>query len=103
MQHAPRKSPFPPSVSGPFRRRLAPCAAIIAATLALAGCTTLNNPPAAEDDALKTPSQSNLTSLSEVIVKHPDDPQAYNMRGSVYGETGRNDLALVDFSQAISL
>ena len=72
--------------------------------LALAGCATLGNPPAADNDTpLYTTSQSNLTSLSEVIEKHPDDPQAYNMRGSVYGEAGRNDQALADFNKAISL
>ena len=26
---------------------------------------------------------------TEVIQKHPDDPQAYNMRGSAYGEAGK--------------
>ncbi len=40
------------------------------AALALAGCTTLGNPPAADNDsALYAPSQSNLASLSEVIDK----------------------------------
>ena len=53
--------------------------------------------------ALYATSQSNLTSLSEVVEKHPDDPQAYNMRGSVYGEAGRNEQALADFNKAISL
>ena len=38
-----------------------------------------------------------------MIEKHPDDPQAYNMRGSVFGEAGRNDQALADFNKAISL
>ena len=72
--------------------------------LALAGCATLGNPPASDnDDPLYATSQSNLTSLSEVIEKHPDDPQAYNMRGSVYGEAGRNEQALADFNKAISL
>ena len=35
--------------------------------------------------------------------KHPDDPQAYNMRGSVFAENGRNEQALADFNKAISL
>ncbi len=77
--------------------------AIIAA-FALAGCSTLGGAPSAEkEDPALTTAQPNLTSLSEVITQHPGDPQAYNMRGSVYGESGRNDLALVDFSKAISL
>ena len=78
--------------------------ALLVAAFALAGCTTLGNPPAADNDGpLYATSQSNLTSLSEVIEKHPEDPQAYNMRGSVYGEAGRNDQALADFNKAIGL
>src|SRR6202035_2748136 len=72
--------------------------------LALAGCTTLSNTPASDANVpLDATSKSNLTSLGEVIDKHPDDPQAYNMRGSVYGEAGRNDQALADFNKAIGL
>ena len=82
--------------------RIAPGIAVgsvlLAAALALAGCATMGNPPASDvDSPLDATSQSNLTSLGEVIEKHPDDPQAYNMRGSVYGEAGRNADALVDF------
>ena len=62
--------------------------------LALAGCATLGNPPAAENnDPAYTTAQPNLASLSEVIEKHPSDPQAYNMRGAVFGDAGRNDEA----------
>ena len=75
-----------------------------AAAFALAGCAGLGNPaPGENDTALYATSQSNLTSLSEVIEQHPNDPQAYNMRGSVYGEAGRNEQALADFSKAVSL
>src|SRR5258708_2940952 len=71
---------------------------------ALAGCATLGNPPAAENnDPAYATAAPNLTSLSEVIEKHPNDPQAYNMRGSVFGEAGRNEQALADFDKAISL
>src|SRR5271163_1702661 len=79
--------------------------AVVAMALqALAGCATLSGPSASDNDtALYATSQSNLASLSEVIQKHPEDPQAYNMRGAVYGETGRNDEALADFSKAVSL
>src|ERR1700719_4820920 len=74
------------------------------AAFALAGCTTLGNPPAAENnDPAYATAAPNLTSLSEVIEKHPNDPQAYNMRGSVFGEAGRNEQALADFNKAISL
>ena len=81
-------------------------AAVLATALALTGCATLGNPPASDAGAgegLLATSQANLTSLGEVIAKHPDDPQAYNMRGTVYGEAGRNDQALADFNKAIGL
>jgi tetratricopeptide (TPR) repeat protein len=76
----------------------------VLAALGLAGCATMGNPPASDTETpLNSTSQSNLTSLGEVIDKHPDDPQAYNMRGSVYGEAGRNEEALADFDKAIVL
>jgi Tfp pilus assembly protein PilF len=72
--------------------------------LALAGCATVSNPSASDQDKPLYPgSQSNVASLSEVIAAHPDDPQAYNMRGVVYGEAGSNEPALADFNKAISL
>jgi tetratricopeptide (TPR) repeat protein len=72
--------------------------------LALAGCATPGTPGASEGDKPLYPGpQSNVASLSEVIGAHPDDPQAYNMRGSVYGEAGRPEQALADFNKAISL
>ena len=77
-------------------------AALLTAALALAGCSTLGNPPA-PDSPLYAPRTSNLTSLDQVIAQHPDDPQAYNMRGTVYGEAGRNDQALADFNKAIGI
>src|SRR5580704_11059852 len=78
--------------------------ALAITAFALAGCTTLGNPPAAENnDPAYATAAPNLTSLSEVIEKHPNDPQAYNMRGSVFGEAGRNEQALADFNKAISL
>jgi len=89
-------------------RRIAPgiavASALLAAAFGLASCATMGNPPASGvDSPLDATSQSNLTSLSEVIAKHPDDPQAYNMRGSVFGESGRSAEALADFDKAISL
>jgi len=74
------------------------------AALAVAGCGTLGGGPSAEkqDPALAN-AQPNIGSLSEVIEQHPNDPQAYNMRGSVYGEAGQTEQALADFTKAISL
>ena len=38
-----------------------------------------------------------------MVQRNPNDPQAYNMRGSVFGQSGRNEDALTDFNKAISL
>src|ERR1700728_2411108 len=94
------------AIARPHYRRVVAGFAVAAALAAwsLAGCASLGNPPAADtDETLYAPAQSNVSSLSEVIEKHPDDPQAYNMRGAVYGEAGRDDQALADFDHAISL
>ena len=71
--------------------------------LALAACSGLSNLGAPDNEAPIVPSQSNLASLTEVIQKHPDDPQAYNMRGSVLADSGNAEAALADFNKAISL
>ncbi len=71
--------------------------------LALAGCGSFGNSASEKDETVYTPSQSNLTSLTEVIEKHPDDPQAYNVRGSVFAESGHSEQALADFNKAINL
>ena len=86
------------------RRILSRCPALILpilATLALAGCSGFSN--LSSDDAPIPSSQSNLASLTEVIQKHPDDPQAYNMRGSVYADAGNPEAALADFNKATGL
>src|SRR5262249_10060024 len=71
--------------------------------LALAGCSGLGSVGAPDSEPPIAPTASNLASLSEVIAKHPDDPQAYNMRGSVLADAGNADAALADFNKALSL
>ena len=84
---------------GPERLRC-----LLLGSLALAGCASFSSLSSSEnDDTALTPSQSNLTSLSAVVEKHPDDPQAYNVRGSVLAEAGHPEEALADFNKAISL
>ena len=73
----------------------------------LAGCasstfTTATAPTEAEDSQLAA-SPSNIASLSGVVQRNPNDPQAVNMRGTVFGQAGRNQEALADFNKAISL
>jgi tetratricopeptide (TPR) repeat protein len=71
--------------------------------LALTACSGLGTVAGPDNEAPIAPSQSNLASLSEAVQKHPDDPQAYNMRGSVLADAGNAEAALADFNKAISL
>ena len=94
--------------NGKRRRTIVAPAAALTALLVMSGCASLGNlgdPSVAEknDGALYGASQSNLASLSQVIESHPSDPQAYNMRGSAYGEAGMDEQALADFNKAIGL
>src|SRR5687767_2891975 len=78
---------------------------MLTATLALAACSSgvlTGTGPGGEDTGL-VDAAANLTSLTEVVTRNPDDPQAYNMRGSVYGQSGQFKEALDDFNKAISL
>jgi tetratricopeptide (TPR) repeat protein len=78
--------------------------ALLAAALALAGCAgTLGPPPEDKDRSALRDIASNLTSLSEVIEKHPE-----RSAGLQYARLGLwrgrpNEQALADFNKAISL
>ena len=77
------------------------------AALALAACSTIGggtgaSAPEAEDAAYAT-SPANIASLTDVVARNPQDPQAYNMRGSVLGQAGRHAEALADFDKAIGI
>ena len=74
------------------------------AAAALAGCQTVGTSPTSEvEENQYAASPANVASLTSVVQRNPNDPQAYNMRGSVLGQAGRNDEALADFNKAISL
>ncbi len=94
------------AVSTACRPHRAACL-IAARRVALAGCasstfTTATAPSESEDSQLAA-SPANIASLSGVVQRNPNDPQAVNMRGTVYGQAGRNQEALADFNKAISL
>ena len=81
-----------------------PLVIALAATAALAGCQTVSNSQTSEvEDNQFAASPANIASLTGVVQRNPNDPQAYNMRGSVFGQSGRNEDALADFNKAISL
>ena len=74
--------------------------------IVLCGCSinlgSLSSSAEREEPAQLT-SQSNIASLTEAIKNNPNDPQAYNMRGSVLAQAGRTEEALADFNKAVSL
>src|SRR5215208_3177386 len=82
--------------------------ALLVLAALLAGCSTTALTPSANavsesEEALLAASPANIASLTEVVQRNPNDPQAYNMRGSVLGLAGRHAEALSDFNKAISL
>ena len=48
-------------------------------------------------------SSENISSLTAVVNRNSQDPEAYNVRGSAYGKGGRYREALADFDRAIQL
>ena len=60
-------------------------------------------PVADKDDPLYASSQSNLTSLSEVIDKHPTIRRPTTCAARPMAKPGCNEQALADFNKAISL
>ncbi len=84
--------------------------ALLAAAIASAAAAPpVASPRPARPAAATTSSRAisartaNLTSLGEVVQRNPNDPQAFNMRGTVLARTGRNAEALADFSRAIQI
>ena len=69
----------------------------------LAGCSTvgMRRPRKTTTGLRRRAGQHRLAQRGRAT--QPNDPQAYNMRGSVFGQAGRNDEALADFNKAISL
>ncbi len=47
--------------------------------------------------------RQNIASLTAAIRANPDDPTAYNMRGTAYAQAKRYKKALADFNAALSL
>lgn len=69
---------------------------------ALAGCDTvsMNSGAGIAEQTENTETASvNIGSLTEVINRNPNDPQAYNTRGAAYARIGRYSDAISDFQQ----
>ena len=87
---------------------LGPRAAISIALIAMVlGSCSINlgslTSSAEPGEPARSTSSINIASLSEVIKNSPNDPVAYNKRGSALAQAGKTDEALADFNKAISL
>jgi len=93
--------------SGVLRLSPRACAPIALTAIALGGCSmTLGSlSPSSEpkEEPAQVATSANLASLTETIKNNPNNPQAYNMRGSVLAQAGKTEEALGDFNKAISL
>src|SRR5262245_48716775 len=81
-------------------------ALVLVAALALVGCSGASEITGAisePHDPGTALSPANLASLTDVVERNPADPQAYNIRGAVYGQAGQYEQALADFNKAIGL
>ena len=89
-----------------MNRRATLAFALLAALLA--GCSSLGSnvlstgAPESGDAAYAT-SPANIASLTDVVTRNPKDPQAYNMRGSVFGQAHPYEEAPADFNKALTL
>ena len=80
-------------------------AAMMAALLAGLLLSACQSGPTGELTTIDTAqgSEQNISSLTAVIDRNPQDPEAYNVRGSAYGRGGKYREALKDFDTAIQL
>jgi len=99
--------PLPLHASGGLRPPPRAVLSIVLAALALSGCSinlgSLTPSSSPEPEPARLTSSNNIASLTETIKSNPNDPQAYNMRGSVLAQAGKPEEALADFNKAISL
>ena len=85
------------------RYQLALLAAMAAVSLTISGCATTSTPvDAIQLDSAQGTSE-NISSLTEVIRRNPNDPEGYNVRGAAYGRSGQFSNAISDFDTAIKL
>jgi Flp pilus assembly protein TadD len=84
-------------------RRLAPAGVLV--SVALAGCNTVGSTGgvAVVEEQTKEASGANISSLSEVIQRNPNDPAAYNTRGAAYARLARYSDAINDFNKAVQV
>src|ERR1700693_1085688 len=98
--------PVPYAFSGASRLGRCACAPIALVAIALCGCSitlgSLSSSTEREEPPQLT-SSSNIASLTETIKNNPNDPQAYNMRGSVLAQAGKNADGAALFTQEFTV
>jgi cytochrome c-type biogenesis protein CcmH/NrfG len=101
-----RRASCTTGMSGRMHARIVRCAMAVLLVVT-SGCSSLLSNITPSEDTTGAinyaTSPANIASLTDVVQQNPNDPQAYNMRGSVLGESGRSQEALADFNKAISL
>jgi tetratricopeptide (TPR) repeat protein len=82
-------------------------AAIALLAIALGGCSiplgSLSPSSEPKEGPAQVAASTNIASLSETVKNNPNNPQAYNMRGSILAQAGKTEEALSDFNKAIGL
>ncbi len=92
------------------RNRIACCAGVsrfagvvlLAGFLAACQGTSLQNAGLSGQNS-QAGSAANLDSLTAVVERTPNDPNAYNIRGAALGKAGRYDDAIADFNRALQI
>ena len=73
---------------------------ILAGLFGFAACSTTPLENSVSIDPAQG-SQSNIESLTAVVDSNPNSAEAYNVRGTSFGQAGSNKEALADFSKDI--
>ena len=78
--------------------------ALLACVFLLAGCQSSSQTGGFGNSIdASAGSAVNIDSLTAVINQNPNDPNAYNVRGSAYGRAGQFKEAIADFDTAIKM
>ncbi len=93
------------SLYGPIeiRHTLVATCIVVMGGLALAGCQSSRGAFGPATINASAGSQVNIASLTQVVKQNPNDPGAYNVRGTAYGKAGDLKSAIADFDTAIKL
>ncbi len=75
---------------------------VVALSIFIAGCSSSSSNLSVESNA-PLGNKGNIASLTQVIKKNPQDPNALNLRGTAYAQIRQYDNALKDFNSAISI